>query len=198
MDDLIVFQAESVIFYTFGIIIPIITLLYTIGHLVFIIGEFKENNNILPNIVLFLVPNLGVLGLALSAILHVVFDKKIDFVSDIGFIIIVMFWSLFICIDLYLINRCLRKLDKFNSDETIDKSGKIKPYIYEIMSKLILKNKPILFIKYFGVILYSILTLINFLFWHQYLSGHLLFITFLMYLYLNYLIIRYIKILKNP
>lgn len=197
MDDLITFQTGSVIFYTFGIIIPIITLLYTIGHLVFIIGEFKENNNILPNIVLFLVPKLGVLGLALSSILHIVFDKEINFISDMGFVCVVAIWSLFICGDSYMINRILRQLDKFNSDDTIDKSGKIKPYIYNIMYLLIKKNKVLLFFKYLVMLFYFIFSIINFIFIHKYLSGHSLFIIFFMYGYMNWLMIRYYKILKT-
>lgn len=197
MDDLITFQAESVIFYTFGIIIPIITLLYTIGHLVFIIGEFKENNNILPNIILFLVPKLGVLGLALSSILHIVFDKEIDFISDIGFIIIVGMWSFFICGDSYMINSVLRKLDKFNSDDTIDKSGSIKTNIYNIMNLLIKKNKALLFVKYLTIGLYGVFTIINLIFIHKYLSGHSLFIIYLMYIYMNWLMFRYYKFIKT-
>ena len=197
MNDLIIFQPESALFYTFGIIIPIILLLFSIGYLVFVIGEFKENNNILPNIILFLVTKLSILVLGMSAILHIVFDKSI-ISSNKVFVLMVSFWAVFIYIDTFLINGVLSKIDRFNKNIiNIDKLI-LKTYIYKMLYNLITKNKYVFFMKYFFMSCYSICCLANLIFMNiNYLFGHSITVIFAMYCYINYSIIKYYKRLKT-
>lgn len=189
MGDYIVFNPGSIIFYCFGVVIPTIMLLYSFGHMVFTVGEYKESDRTIPIIILLLVIKLFIIGFVMFSIYHILFDYNIHEISLTSIIIFV--WGLLITFDTWIGNRVLLMIDRYKDDKCC-----FKHYLKCICQKTF-KHNPTVF--YGKLICVGILTLglIGSLFIKTHETINVIEILFMLYFWINYKIFRYIRHLQE-
>jgi hypothetical protein len=185
----IVFNPVSIIFYCFGIIIPTIMLLYSFGHIVFTVGEYKESDKTIPMIILLLVIKLFVIGFIMFFVYHILFDYDIPEISMTS-IIVFLFGNL-ITFDTNIINKSLLIVDKF-----VPGKCEFRQYL-KCASKSLFERNPFPFYgKVIMIVLLSVCLLISF-FFKTHESIGILEIIFVLYLWINYKIFRYVRKLRK-
>jgi len=111
------------------ILIPTLFILYAIGHIVFVIGEFKGNTNMIPTVLLLLLFK----KVAILILLHQMYDYVFGTHDIIEINYLMYIFSLYIVFESILTNKILRNSDKFQvklknfdlnfiKDQTINKA----------------------------------------------------------------------------
>lgn len=190
MND-IIFHPVSTLFYCFGIIMPTILTLKTLGYLVFSVGELQEKQQTIPNIILLFAVKFTVIAIILYIMYIIIFDNTL---KTWGLSSIIIFtWGLLISIDMYFIDKFLDAFNKYR-DESKDFSKRIKK-----VTEKILKYNPIMLIgKIIAYFMLLICLIYNWLSNETMLTNFVgLEILLLFYGFLSFYIIKYIKSIWN-
>lgn len=185
---MITFEPYSILFYSFGIVIPTLMLLFSYGNFAFKIGEFsigKKDEHSLPMILIMIMSKLFIISFVMFFIYHYIFDNTIGHTLVTYKIIL---WGLLITIDGYLLNNELFLACK-NFNEITD----YKKYIFESYNLFHCKYRLLFCIKnsmIVGLIILFVLSILN---------NHLSFTAILLatYIYYQYRIDKYIKSLAS-
>lgn len=174
-------------FLLFSVIIPAIFLLYTLGHTIFVIGEFKEKNKNIPKLLILTITKVFLIGIIFYNIMNIILQN--NFNQNTNFLInsILFCYGLFIIIETLVVNLQLNKTTNF------DEKQKINDETLKIKFRDINKKNIILF--GFGVILkitILILSIIG-LFNSIDVFSTLLTICFIFYVYMKIEFLKYIK-----
>lgn len=174
-------------FLLFSVIIPAIFLLYTLGHTIFVIGEFKEKNKNIPKLLILTMAKVFLIGIIFYNIMNIILQN--DFNQNTNFLInsILFCYGLFIIIETLVVNLQLNKTTDF------DKNQKINDETLKIKFRDINKKNIILFgfeatLKIIILIL-SIIELFNSI----NVFSTLLTICFVFYVYMKIEFLKYIK-----
>lgn len=185
MGDYIVFNPGSIIFYCFGVIIPTIMLLYSFGHMVFTVGEYKESDRTIPVIILLLMIKLFIIGFVMFSVYHVLFDYNIYEISLTSIIIFV--WGLLITFDTWIGNKILLMIDKYK-----DSNCCFKYYLNYCCNEAFKKNPAIFYGKLICICI-LILGLLGSLFIKTHETINIIELLFILYFWINHKIFRYIQ-----
>ena len=189
MGDYIVFNPGSIIFYCFCVVIPTIMLLYSFGHMVFTVGEYKESDRTIPIIILILAIKLFIIGFVMFFIYHILFDYNIHEVSLTS--IIIFTWGLLITFDTWIGNRVLLMVDRYKADECC-----FKHYLKCVCQKTFKRNPAVFYGKLICIVVLGI-GLIGSLFIKTHETINVIEILFMLYFWINYKIFRYIRHLQE-
>lgn len=174
-------------FLLFSVIIPAIFLLYTLGHTIFVIGEFKEKNKNIPKLLILTMAKVFLIGIIFYNIMNIIIQN--DFNQNTNFLInsILFCYGLFIIIETLVVNLQLNKTTNF------DKNQKINDETLKIKFRDINKKNIILF--GFGAILKIIILILSIieLFNSINVFSTLLTICFVFYVYMKIEFLKYIK-----
>lgn len=174
-------------FLLFSVIIPAIFLLYTLGHTIFVIGEFKEKNKNIPKLLILTMAKVFLIGIIFYNIMNIIIQN--DFNQNTNFLInsILFCYGLFIIIETLVVNLQLNKTTNF------DKNQKINDETLKIKYRDINKKNIILF--GFGATLKIIILILSIieLFNSIDVFSTLLTICFVFYVYMKIEFLKYIK-----
>lgn len=121
----IVFNILDYIFLIFGMIVPAFFYLITLGHLIYSIGEYHEQNNKIPHILMLLMMKLLLIGFVLYTIYtHYFVAENFSFVMFV--------WGLLITFDTKYINNVLAYIDNYET-----KNGDFRQYLLSKLSSCI-------------------------------------------------------------
>lgn len=174
-------------FLLFSVIIPAIFLLYTLGHTIFVIGEFKEKNKNIPKLLILTMAKVFLIGIIFYNIMNIILQN--DFNQNTNFLInsILFCYGLFIIIETLVVNLQLNKTTDF------DKNQKINDETLKIKFRDINKKNIILFgfgaILKITILILSIIGLFNSID----VFSTLLTICFVFYVYMKIEFLKYIK-----
>lgn len=175
-------------FLLFSVIIPAIFLLYTLGHTIFVIGEFKEKNKNIPKLLILTMTKVFLIGIIFYNIMNIILQN--DFNENTNFLInsILFCYGLFIILETLVVNLQLNKTTNF------DEKQKINDEILKIKFRDINKKNIILF--GFGAILKIIILILSIieLFNSINVFSTLLTICFVFYVYMKIEFLKYIKL----
>lgn len=175
-------------FLLFSVIIPAIFLLYTLGHTIFVIGEFKEKNKNIPKLLILTMAKVFLIGIIFYNMMNIILQN--DFNENTNFLInsILFCYGLFIIIETLVVNLQLNKTTDF------DKNQKINDETLKIKFRDINKKNIILF--GFGAILKIIILILSIieLFNSINVFSTLLTICFVFYVYMKIEFLKYIKL----
>lgn len=175
-------------FLLFSVIIPAIFLLYTLGHTIFVIGEFKEKNKNIPKLLILTMTKVFLIGIIFYNIMNIILQN--DFNENTNFLInsILFCYGLFIILETLVVNLQLNKTTNF------DKKQKINDETLKIKFRDINKKNIILF--GFGAILKIIILILSIieLFNSINVFSTLLTICFVFYVYMKIEFLKYIKL----
>lgn len=175
-------------FLLFSVIIPAIFLLYTLGHTIFIIGEFKEKNKNIPKLLILTMTKVFLIGIIFYNIMNIILQN--DFNENTNFLInsILFCYGLFIILETLVVNLQLNKTTNF------DEKQKINNETLKIKFRDINKKNIILF--GFGAILKIIILILSIieLFNSINVFSTLLTICFIFYVYMKIEFLKYIKL----
>lgn len=175
-------------FLLFSVIIPAIFLLYTLGHTIFVIGEFKEKNKNIPKLLILTMAKVFLIGIIFYNIMNIIIQN--DFNQNTNFLInsILFCYGLFIIIETLVVNLQLNKTTNF------DEKQKINDETLKIKFRDINKKNIILF--GFGAILKIIILILSIieLFNSINVFSTLLTICFAFYVYMKIEFLKYIKL----
>lgn len=175
-------------FLLFSIIIPAIFLLYTLGHTIFVIGEFKEKNKNIPKLLILTMTKVFLIGIIFYNIMNIILQN--DFNENTNFLInsILFCYGLFIILETLVVNLQLNKTTNF------DEKQKINDETLKIKFRDINKKNIILF--GFGAILKIIILILSIieLFNSINVFSTLLTICFVFYVYMKIEFLKYIKL----
>lgn len=175
-------------FLLFSIIIPAIFLLYTLGHTIFVIGEFKEKNKNIPKLLILTMTKVFLIGIIFYNIMNIIIQN--DFNENTNFLInsILFCYGLFIILETLVVNLQLNKTTNF------DEKQKINDETLKIKFRDINKKNIILF--GFGAILKIIILILSIieLFNSINVFSTLLTICFVFYVYMKIEFLKYIKL----
>lgn len=175
------------IFLIFSIIIPAIFLLFTLGHTIYIIGEFKEKNKHIPKLLILVMSKVFIISIILYDILNIQIQSKFDIHVNLLVNTILFFYGLFIIVELLTINLQLNKVTDFNEIQEITDIT-LKEKFRKINSKNVM-----LFIAGFTLkIVILILSIIG-LFTSIDIFSTLLTILFVFYIYMKIEFLKYVK-----
>ena len=176
------------IFLLFSVIIPAIFLLYTLGHTIFVIGEFKEKNKNIPKLLILTMTKVFLIGIIFYNIMNIILQN--DFNENTNFLInsILFCYGLFIILETLVVNLQLNKTTNF------DEKQKINDETLKIKFRDINKKNIILF--GFGAILKIIILILSIieLFNSINVFSTLLTICFIFYVYMKIEFLKYIKL----
>lgn len=176
------------IFLLFSVIIPAIFLLYTLGHTIFVIGEFKEKNKNIPKLLILTMTKVFLIGIIFYNIMNIILQN--DFNENTNFLInsILFCYGLFIILETLVVNLQLNKTTNF------DEKQKINDETLKIKFRDINKKNIILF--GFGAILKIIILILSIieLFNSINVFSTLLTICFVFYIYMKIEFLKYIKL----
>ena len=174
-------------FLLFSVIIPAIFLLYTLGHTIFVIGEFKEKNKNIPKLLILTMAKVFLIGIIFYNIMNIIIQN--DFNQNTNFLInsILFCYGLFIIIETLVVNLQLNKTTNF------DKNQKINDETLKIKYRDINRKNIILF--GFGATLKIIILILSIieLFNSIDVFSTLLTICFVFYVYMKIEFLKYIK-----
>lgn len=174
-------------FLLFSVIIPAIFLLYTLGHTIFVIGEFKEKNKNIPKLLILTMAKVFLIGIIFYNIMNIIIQN--DFNQNTNFLInsILFCYGLFIIIETLVVNLQLNKITNF------DEKQKINDEILKIKFRDINRKNIILF--GFGATLKIIILILSIieLFNSIDVFSTLLTICFVFYVYMKIEFLKYIK-----
>ena len=174
-------------FLLFSVIISAIFLLYTLGHTIFVIGEFKEKNKNIPKLLILTMAKVFLIGIIFYNIMNIIIQN--DFNQNTNFLInsILFCYGLFIIIETLVVNLQLNKTTNF------DKNQKINDETLKIKYRDINRKNIILF--GFGVTLKIIILILSIieLFNSIDVFSTLLTICFVFYVYMKIEFLKYIK-----
>lgn len=174
-------------FLLFSVIIPAIFLLYTLGHTIFVIGEFKEKNKNIPKLLILTMTKVFLIGIIFYNIMNIILQN--DFNQNTNFLInsILFCYGLFIIIETLVVNLQLNKTTNF------DEKQKINDETLKIKFRDINKKNIILFgfgaILKITILILSIIGLFNSID----VFSTLLTICFIFYVYMKIEFLKYIK-----
>lgn len=175
-------------FLLFSVIIPAIFLLYTLGHIIFVIGEFKEKNKNIPKLLILTMTKVFLIGIIFYNIMNIILQN--DFNENTNFLInsILFCYGLFIILETLVVNLQLNKTTNF------DEKQKINDETLKIKFRDINKKNIILF--GFGAILKIIILILSIieLFNSINVFSTLLTICFVFYVYMKIEFLKYIKL----
>lgn len=175
-------------FLLFSVIIPAIFLLYTLGHTIFVIGEFKEKNKNIPKLLILTMAKVFLIGIIFYNIMNIILQN--DFNENTNFLInsILFCYGLFIILETLVVNLQLNKTTNF------DEKQKINDETLKIKFRDINKKNIILF--GFGAILKIIILILSIieLFNSINVFSTLLTICFVFYVYMKIEFLKYIKL----
>lgn len=175
-------------FLLFSVIIPAIFLLYTLGHTIFVIGEFKEKNKNIPKLLILTMTKVFLIGIIFYNIMNIILQN--DFNENTNFLInfILFCYGLFIILETLVVNLQLNKTTNF------DEKQKINDETLKIKFRDINKKNIILF--GFGAILKIIILILSIieLFNSINVFSTLLTICFVFYVYMKIEFLKYIKL----
>lgn len=175
-------------FLLFSVIIPAIFLLYTLGHTIFVIGEFKEKNKNIPKLLILTMTKVFLIGIIFYNIMNIILQN--DFNENTNFLInsILFCYGLFIILETLVVNLQLNKTTNF------DEKQKINDETLKIKFRDINKKNIILF--GFGAILKIIILILSIieLFNSINVFSTLLTICFVFYIYMKIEFLKYIKL----
>lgn len=175
-------------FLLFSVIIPAIFLLYTLGHTIFVIGEFKEKNKNIPKLLILTIAKVFLIGIIFYNIMNIILQN--DFNQNTNFLInsILFCYGLFIILETLVVNLQLNKTTNF------DEKQKINDETLKIKFRDINKKNIILF--GFGAILKIIILILSIigLFNSIDVFSTLLTICFIFYVYMKIEFLKYIKL----
>lgn len=174
-------------FLLFSVIIPAIFLLYTLGHTIFVIGEFKEKNKNIPKLLILTMTKVFLIGIIFYNIMNIILQN--NFNQNTNFLInsILFCYGLFIIIETLVVNLQLNKTTNF------DEKQKINDETLKIKFRDINKKNIILF--GFGATLKIIILILSIigLFNSIDVFSTLLTICFIFYVYMKIEFLKYIK-----
>lgn len=174
-------------FLLFSVIIPAIFLLYTLGHTIFVIGEFKEKNKNIPKLLILTMTKVFLIGIIFYNIMNIILQN--NFNQNTNFLInsILFCYGLFIIIETLVVNLQLNKTTNF------DEKQKINDETLKIKFRDINKKNIILFgfgaILKITILILSIIGLFNSID----VFSTLLTICFIFYVYMKIEFLKYIK-----
>lgn len=175
-------------FLLFSVIIPAIFLLYTLGHTIFVIGEFKEKNKNIPKLLILTITKVFLIWIIFYNIMNIILQN--DFNENTNFLInsILFCYGLFIILETLVVNLQLNKTTNF------DEKQKINDETLKIKFRDINKKNIILF--GFGAILKIIILILSIieLFNSINIFSTLLTICFVFYVYMKIEFLKYIKL----
>lgn len=175
-------------FLLFSVIIPAIFLLYTLGHTIFVIGEFKEKNKNIPKLLILTMTKVFLIKIIFYNIMNIILQN--DFNENTNFLInsILFCYGLFIILETLVVNLQLNKTTNF------DEKQKINDETLKIKFRDINKKNIILF--GFGAILKIIILILSIieLFNSINVFSTLLTICFVFYVYMKIEFLKYIKL----
>lgn len=175
------------IFLIFSIIIPAIFLLFTLGHTIYIIGEFKEKNKHIPKLLILVMSKVFIISIILYDILNIQIQSKFNIYSNLLVNTILFCYGLFIVVELLTINLQLNKVTDFKEIQNITDLT-LKEKFKKINSKNVM-----LFIAGFTLkIIILILSIIG-LFTSIDIFSTLLTILFVFYIYMKIEFLKYVK-----
>lgn len=174
-------------FLLFSVIIPAIFLLYTLGHTIFVIGEFKEKNKNIPKLLILTMAKVFLIGIIFYNMMNIILQN--DFNQNTNFLInsILFCYGLFIIIETLVVNLQLNKTTDF------DKNQKINDETLKIKFRDINKKNIILF--GFGATLKIIILILSIIVLFNSIDvfSTLLTICFVFYVYMKIEFLKYIK-----
>lgn len=174
-------------FLLFSVIIPAIFLLYTLGHTIFVIGEFKEKNKNIPKLLILTMAKVFLIGIIFYNIMNIIIQN--DFNQNTNFLInsILFCYGLFIIIETLVVNLQLNKTTDF------DKNQKINDETLKIKFRDINNKNIILF--GFGATLKIIILILSIIVLFNSIDvfSTLLTICFVFYVYMKIEFLKYIK-----
>lgn len=175
---------ETLILYIVGIGIPVISLLAAVGILIYTIGEFKEQNHLIPKILLMTTLKILILATLCYTILDPIFTPNALNNQTIIAYGLLIFFELFItCRQLIVINRlriCNARL-KFQDKQ----SRYILCQVYDVHFSAVVITYGLIAAIY-GLTFYQILSDIKY-------AGNLSLVILTMFIYLKFVIFKHLK-----
>lgn len=96
----------NILFMVFGMFVPAFIYLLTLGHLVYSLGEYHEQNNKIPHILMLLMFKLFLIGIILYSI------YSWHFINETASLTMFL-WGNMISFDCYYINKMLAHIDNY-------------------------------------------------------------------------------------
>lgn len=187
IDNSIMFMPISNIFYFFAAILPMIFILYTFAHMVYVIGEFKEENRTIPRILMYLIFKIVMTGFMFYSVMNIILSSTVMLNIINLNTIMLMIYGIYIIMETILLNKQLNRIIyKIKLSDNIKHTKKIMLDIY-------CKNKVLLGFCMFLIMLILVLSVIEIIFDPKFYSLLLLII----FLFSTYSKITFIKYLKS-
>lgn len=180
---------EQILFYCVSIIIPTIVILFSLGHTVYVIGEYKETLLNIPRVLLILMSKVICNTILFLFVLLYVFD---DF-RIVGMLIPSFLIGVYLLFDLFFINKMLSILTKYCENVNrpdfnffiIDEITRLfRKNMFWLTTKYILQIGLICGLLYNVIFHYSVFTLVTC-------------VVLIILIYVKILFSRYIKSFNN-
>lgn len=178
---------QNTLFFSLAVFLPTFLMLYSLGNIVFVMGEFKEKFSKIPRLLLMMFTKLVVLLTVLLFSLHYHFDDV-----NVPDIKIPLFLSgIYTCFELYITNKIVHSFSKYGICRFSSKE-KFKRYT-KFTTQNIFKFEKVLFVFVSVLLLVTILTsLIVSIFFYSTLILSILILLILLF-YMKICILKYLK-----
>ena len=178
-------QVLNYIFMIFGMFVPLFIYFITLGHVVYSVGEYQEQNERIPKILVITIFKIILIGIVLVSIYS--WHFKYDHLS-----LSMLLWGIIITFDSKYVNNMLACIDNYRG-----KHFEFKNFVIENMRKKIsIRNNTSWFLK-FKLYSYVLLSLVIFWYYTNNIQIILRDICLPVYIYYDLLIWNYYKSFVN-
>lgn len=141
---------KNTLFYSVAIYLPTIFMLYSLGNIVFVMGEFKENFSKVPRLLIMMFTKLVLLSSMLLFSLHYNFDNCMQISIEIPLFVL----GIYMIFELFITNKIIHNFSKYSVCRFSSKDKFIR--YTKFSTQNILKYNKLLF-GYTTILLFSVI-----------------------------------------